>query len=121
MRTPESSDDVSGAQTLADAVFEGYRDDLDANDENDIGAKNVWLLDLMVESAQTGVNNISDEEIKEEVDTIMFEGHDTTAAGSSFVLCLLGVHQDIQAKFMMNFTKYSATPIVQQHLQIPFK
>lgn len=28
----------------------------------------------------------------------MFEGHDTTAAGSSFVLCMLGVHQDIQTK-----------------------
>jgi cytochrome P450 len=26
------------------------------------------------------------------------QGHDTTAAGSSFVLCLLGVHQDIQAR-----------------------
>lgn len=26
------------------------------------------------------------------------QGHDTTAAGSSFVLSLLGVHQDIQAK-----------------------
>lgn len=27
-----------------------------------------------------------------------FQGHDTTAAGSSFVLCLLGVHKNIQAK-----------------------
>lgn len=26
------------------------------------------------------------------------KGHDTTAAGSSFVLCLLGIHQDIQAR-----------------------
>lgn len=25
-----------------------------------------------------------------------YKGHDTTAAGSSFALCLLGVHQDIQ-------------------------
>lgn len=28
----------------------------------------------------------------------MFEGHDTTAAGSSFALCILGVHQNIQDK-----------------------
>lgn len=27
-----------------------------------------------------------------------FQGHDTTAAGSSFVLCLLGVHHNIQAR-----------------------
>lgn len=49
----------------------------------------------MIESAKNGAN-LTDTDIKEEVDTIMFEGHDTTAAGSSFVLCLLGIHQDIQ-------------------------
>ncbi|XP_053699360.1 cytochrome P450 4g15-like [Sabethes cyaneus] len=71
-------------------------DDLDAIDENDIGEKRrLAFLDLMIETAKTGAD-LTDEEIKEEVDTIMFEGHDTTAAGSSFVLCLLGIHQDIQ-------------------------
>ncbi|XP_058063436.1 cytochrome P450 4g15-like isoform X2 [Anopheles bellator] len=74
------------------------RDDLDELDENDIGEKRrLAFLDLMIETASTGAN-ISDEEIKEEVDTIMFEGHDTTAAGSSFVLCLLGIHQDVQER-----------------------
>lgn len=28
----------------------------------------------------------------------LFQGHDTTAAGSSFVLCLLAAHQNIQDK-----------------------
>lgn len=51
----------------------------------------------MIETAKNGAD-LSDVDIKEEVDTIMFEGHDTTAAGSSFVLCLLGIHQDIQAR-----------------------
>lgn len=74
------------------------RDDLDFNDENDIGEKRrLAFLDLMIETAKTGAD-LSDEEIKEEVDTIMFEGHDTTAAGSSFVLCLLGIHQNIQER-----------------------
>lgn len=63
-----------------------------------IGEKNrLAFLDLMLESTYCGVN-ITDTEIKEEVDTIMFEGHDTTAAGSSFVLCLLACHQDIQER-----------------------
>lgn len=71
-------------------------DDLDFNDENDIGEKRrLAFLDLMIETSKSGAD-LSDEEIKEEVDTIMFEGHDTTAAGSSFVLCLLGIHQNIQ-------------------------
>ncbi|CAD0198717.1 unnamed protein product [Chrysodeixis includens] len=98
----KSTDDnvlANNDKSLSEDVFKGYRDDLDFNDENDIGEKKrLAFLDLMIESAQNGTNNISDEEIKEEVDTIMFEGHDTTAAGSSFVLCLLGVHKDIQAR-----------------------
>ncbi|KAJ2950504.1 hypothetical protein O0L34_g8748 [Tuta absoluta] len=94
-----NENDIANGKTLADTVFKGYRDDLDFNDENDIGEKKrLAFLDLMIEQAQNGTNKISDTEIKEEVDTIMFEGHDTTAAGSSFVLCLLGVHQNIQQK-----------------------
>ncbi|XP_035431348.2 cytochrome P450 4g15 [Spodoptera frugiperda] len=90
---------ANNAKTLSDTVFKGYRDDLDFNDENDVGEKKrLAFLDLMIESAQNGTNQISDHEIKEEVDTIMFEGHDTTAAGSSFVLCMLGLHQDVQTR-----------------------
>ncbi|KAL4714491.1 hypothetical protein ACJJTC_017786 [Scirpophaga incertulas] len=97
--TRDNCGDIDDINILSDNIFKGLKDDLDTNDENDIGAKRrLAFLDLMMESAQCGINEITDHEIKEEVDTIMFEGHDTTAAGSSFVLCLLGVHQDIQAK-----------------------
>lgn len=79
-------------------MAEGLRDDLDDQDENDIGEKRrMAFLDLLIETAKGGAN-LTDEVIKEQVDTIMFEGHDTTAAGSSFVLCQLGVHQDIQRR-----------------------
>nr|AVL92841.1 CYP450 [Locusta migratoria] len=75
---------------------QGLKDDLD----DDVGEKKrMAFLDLMIESAQNGAV-ISDAEIKEEVDTIMFEGHDTTAAASSFTLCILGIHQEIQKKVM---------------------
>lgn len=77
----------------------GLKDDLDVED-NDIGEKKrMAFLDLLLESSQNGVV-ISDEEVREQVDTIMFEGHDTTAAGSSFFLCMMGVHQDIQDKVL---------------------
>uniref|UniRef100_A0A1Q3FRN6 Putative cytochrome p450 n=2 Tax=Culex tarsalis TaxID=7177 RepID=A0A1Q3FRN6_CULTA len=96
-----AKEEDSSAKTQEPAVISQgsmLRDDLDAIDENDIGEKRrLAFLDLMIETAKTGAD-LSDEEIKEEVDTIMFEGHDTTAAGSSFVLCLLGIHQDVQDK-----------------------
>ncbi|CAG9827946.1 unnamed protein product [Diabrotica balteata] len=72
----------------------GLKDDLDVDE--DVGEKKrMAFLDLLIEASQNGVV-INDEEIKEQVDTIMFEGHDTTAAGSSFFLSLMGIHQDIQ-------------------------
>ncbi|XP_015595061.1 cytochrome P450 4g15 [Cephus cinctus] len=77
------------------------RDDLDEIDEsedNDVGEKKrLAFLELLLELKRNGAK-LTDQEIKEEVDTIMFEGHDTTAAGSSFVLCILGIYQDIQEK-----------------------
>lgn len=76
----------------------GLKDDLDVDD--DVGEKKrMAFLDLLIEASQNGVV-INDEEIKEQVDTIMFEGHDTTAAGSSFFLSMMGIHQDIQDKVL---------------------
>ncbi|KAJ8947558.1 hypothetical protein NQ318_005038, partial [Aromia moschata] len=76
-------------------TFNYIRDDLDENDDVGI-VYNGPFLDFMIEVSQTEGNTLSDNEIKDEVNTIMFEGHDTTAAASSFVLSVLGVHQDIQ-------------------------
>lgn len=79
------------------------RDDLDDIDENDVGEKKrLAFLELMLNLKKNG-SQMTDEEIKEEVNTIMFEGHDTTAAGSSFALCALGVHKDIQVYIFINY------------------
>lgn len=49
------------------------RDDLDDIDENDIGEKKRFaLLDLLLELSRNGAK-LTDQQIRKEVDTIMFE------------------------------------------------
>jgi cytochrome P450 family 4 len=100
----KNNDDVDQAVKKAKAKAQkvtGLRDDLDDIDENDIGEKRrLAFLDLLIETSHLNPSQLSKDEVKNQVDTIMFEGHDTTAAGSSFALCLLGVHHDIQEKVM---------------------
>ncbi|XP_053948671.1 cytochrome P450 4g15 [Anastrepha obliqua] len=93
----QNSTKETSVEGLSFGQAEGLKDDLDV-EENDVGEKKrLAFLDLLLESAQNGAL-LTDTEIKEQVDTIMFEGHDTTAAGSSFFLSLMGIHQQIQDK-----------------------
>lgn len=82
----------------------GLKDDLDVEGSIDVGEKTrLAFLDLLLDSVQTGAL-MSDEEVRDQVNTIMFEGHDTTAAGASFFFSLMAVHQDIQVKFNQSLT-----------------
>ncbi|XP_078382577.1 cytochrome P450 4C1-like isoform X1 [Oculina patagonica] len=56
--------------------------------------KRLAFLDLLLEAYDNG--EISREGVREEVDTFMFEGHDTTAAGITWALYLLARHPTIQ-------------------------
>ena len=56
--------------------------------------KGICFIDILLSSYQTGEIDIDG--IREEVDTFIFEGHDTTASAISFCLYLLGRHPEHQ-------------------------
>ena len=57
--------------------------------------KRMAFLDLLIAAAKEN-NSLSIEGIREEVDTFMFEGHDTVATNMSFCLYLLAAHPEAQ-------------------------
>lgn len=68
------------------------------NPIEDVGSKRKRaLLDLLLESTIEG-EPLSDIDIREEVDTFMFAGHDTTSAAISFLLYNLAKHPIVQQK-----------------------
>uniref|UniRef100_A0A1B0AJY5 Cytochrome P450 n=1 Tax=Glossina pallidipes TaxID=7398 RepID=A0A1B0AJY5_GLOPL len=68
------------------------------NQVDELGQKKrMALLDVLLQSTENGVG-LSNEDIREEVDTFMFEGHDTTTSAISFALCLISRHPEVQRK-----------------------
>ncbi|XP_071538563.1 cytochrome P450 4C1-like [Panulirus ornatus] len=55
------------------------------------------FLDLLLQYSEQNPE-FSDEEVRKEVDTFMFAGHDTTTAGINWFLYNMGCYQDIQAR-----------------------
>lgn len=55
------------------------------------------LLDILLEAAVDGAP-LTNQDIREEVDTFMFEGHDTTTSGISFCLHNLAKYPQVQQK-----------------------
>ncbi|XP_026825369.1 cytochrome P450 4C1 [Ooceraea biroi] len=75
-------------------IFEN--DKMTEEDNTYIGTrkKRLAMLDLLIAASRE--NHITDFDIREEVDTFMFAGHEPTAVGICYLLLLLAEHKDIQ-------------------------
>nr|WCC58133.1 cytochrome P450 [Pharsalia antennata] len=74
------------------------KSDKSVTDQEDVGGKRkVAFLDLLLESTVDG-KPLTRAELREEVDTFMFEGHDTTSSAITFALYALATNRDIQRK-----------------------
>lgn len=56
--------------------------------------KRLAMLDLLISAKREGL--IDDEGIREEVNTFMFEGHDTTSVAICYALMLIACNRDVQ-------------------------
>ncbi|KAL4147834.1 hypothetical protein QTP88_002173 [Uroleucon formosanum] len=54
------------------------------------------FLDLLLDVLNDNPDQMTIKDIREEVDTFLFEGHDTSSISMTMTLLLLGMHQDIQ-------------------------
>lgn len=69
------------------------------NDDDGLGLKSKKaFLDILLQATTTDGKPLSNEDIREETDTFMFEGHDTTTSGISFCLYNIAKHPDVQKK-----------------------
>ncbi|XP_039433166.1 cytochrome P450 4c3-like [Culex pipiens pallens] len=68
----------------------------DFDDSSEIGRKRqLAFLDLLIETTQNG-KPLSDRDIREEVDTFILGGHDTTATAIGWLMYLLGTDAAVQ-------------------------
>ncbi|XP_071034991.1 cytochrome P450 4C1 isoform X1 [Parasteatoda tepidariorum] len=72
-------------------------DDSEGSNESNYKRKKRALLDLLLDEHIQN-NSISEAEIREEVDTFTFEGHESTSLVMSWTLYLIGLHPWVQDK-----------------------
>lgn len=75
----------------------------DKQAEKDIGdaserKKHLDFLDILLTARDEEGRGLTDREIRDEVDTFMFAGHDTTSTVLGWCLYALGTHQEIQQR-----------------------
>uniref|UniRef100_A0A8C8VEP7 Uncharacterized protein n=1 Tax=Pelusios castaneus TaxID=367368 RepID=A0A8C8VEP7_9SAUR len=56
------------------------------------------FLDILLSAKDENGVGLSDEDVRAEVDTFMFEGHDTTASGISWLLYCMALHPEHQQR-----------------------
>ncbi|XP_046402030.1 cytochrome P450 4c3-like [Ischnura elegans] len=106
--TPMAKEFNKGVETIhkfTDRVIKEKREEFAARQKEGMQngltdhPKRKSFLDLLLDLSDNG-KVLSDADIREEVDTFMFAGHDTTSAAMDFSLYSLGHHPEAQEKIL---------------------
>ncbi|XP_003770498.1 cytochrome P450 4A11-like [Sarcophilus harrisii] len=90
---------IQRAHQYTDQVIQRRKWQLQQGELETISKKrHLDFLDVLLCAKTESGDSLSDEELRAEVDTFMFEGHDTTASGISWVLYALATHPEHQQK-----------------------
>lgn len=60
--------------------------------------KKLDFVDILLTSTDENGNQLSDQEIRDECNTFIFEGHDTTSAALGWTLYLISTHPEVEEK-----------------------
>nr|UOU03282.1 cytochrome P450 4EC1 [Brachionus rubens] len=75
-------------------------------DDVDFESKNkIAFLDILLKAKRDNPN-MTFQDIQEEVDTFMFEGHDTTASGLFWTILLIAEHPHVQEKLQLEIDQF---------------
>lgn len=66
------------------------------------------FLDILLNVLEENPDQMTEEDIQEEVDTFLFEGHDTSSIAITMTLLYLGIYQDIQVRFCIIHVFYES-------------
>ncbi|XP_078593023.1 leukotriene-B4 omega-hydroxylase 3-like [Branchiostoma floridae x Branchiostoma japonicum] len=82
----------------SEEIIRQRKDALMEQSAGDSVKKYLDFLDILLRAKDEDGNGLTDAEIRDEVDTFMFEGHDTTASGLAWTLYCLARHPGHQEK-----------------------
>ncbi|XP_041641434.1 cytochrome P450 4V2 [Cheilinus undulatus] len=83
---------------------------IESDSDSDNGTKKRRaFLDMLLKTVDDEGNGMSHQDIQEEVDTFMFEGHDTTAASMNWAVHLLGSHPEVHRKVQQELDEVFGT------------
>ncbi|KAK0182082.1 hypothetical protein PV327_000251 [Microctonus hyperodae] len=70
---------------------------------NEFTSKKKALLDLLLDYSQNEDGDLSDKDIRDQVNTFMFAGHDTVATSITWILYTLGQNREYQDKILEEY------------------